>query len=111
MADDGYNGWSNYGTWVTALWLDNDETTYHETRALVREILAEGMDDCPFKDEDLRASWMVGNVANALRDETHNVMPDLGGSLWADLLGSAFGEIDWHEIARNYIYDASLADQ
>ena len=25
MSDRKYNGWTNYETWVTKLWMDNDE--------------------------------------------------------------------------------------
>ena len=27
-----YNGWTNYETWNVALWMDNDEPTYHIAR-------------------------------------------------------------------------------
>ena len=30
MADDKYNGFTNYETWVTVLWLENDEKLHHE---------------------------------------------------------------------------------
>ena len=27
-----FNGWTNYETWNVALWMDNDEPTYHIAR-------------------------------------------------------------------------------
>lgn len=30
-----YNGWKNYETWNVALWLDNDQGTYNETREMM----------------------------------------------------------------------------
>jgi len=32
-----YNGWTNYETWVTALWLDNDQASYAYWRAVACE--------------------------------------------------------------------------
>ena len=29
IADQGYNGWSNYETWNVALWMQNDEGLYN----------------------------------------------------------------------------------
>jgi hypothetical protein len=29
-------------------------------------------------------------------------MPDLGATMWADLLGAAFSEVNWREIAENF---------
>jgi hypothetical protein len=31
-----YNGWTNYETWNVALWVDNDESVYHEKLRLLR---------------------------------------------------------------------------
>ena len=28
MENQKYNGWNNYETWVTALWIDNDYNSY-----------------------------------------------------------------------------------
>lgn len=33
----GYNGWSNYETWLVALWLNNDQASYNALEALKAE--------------------------------------------------------------------------
>lgn len=33
----GYNGWSNYETWLVALWLNNDRLTYNALEAIKAE--------------------------------------------------------------------------
>ena len=91
----GYNGWANYETWLVSLQIDNDEGSYVWSRDLARECIM---------DED-EVSSQVYNLANLLRDELSEAMPDLGATLWADLLTSAFGEVDWHEIGENYLTD------
>lgn len=84
----GYNGWTNYETWAVALWIHNDEAEYETTRAMARAYADRTA-------ENEYADWLEAFV-----EET---MPDLGASLWADLLNASFSEVDWYEIAKNYI--------
>jgi len=35
-----YNGWYNYETWVTALWMDNEEPSYRYWREQAQEAIA-----------------------------------------------------------------------
>jgi hypothetical protein len=82
MSDKTYNGWSNYETWNVNLWLDNEPGTYDEKREIVRTATSE------YK------------AAQALKDWVEEMMPDLGATMWADLLGSALSEVDWDEIVE-----------
>jgi hypothetical protein len=87
--DETYNGWHNYETWAAALWIDNEEPTYRERCALA----------------DHAAS--IGALAETLKTwVTDELMPDLGASLAADLLGAALSEVDWSEIASNWYEEA-----
>lgn len=88
MSDTRYNGWVNYETWAANLWIDNDEGTYKEACRMARRA-----DD-------------VGDLACALKSWVESdMLPDLGSSLAADLLGAAVSEIHWHEIAEHYWED------
>ena len=120
---EGHNGWKNYETWVVALWIDNDESTYNERRRMCRAAEREAQDDSGcMQDEclchDMSASRQYGpcnlcgclwrSASGTLADElqrwvTDDLMPDLGASLAADLLGAALSEVDWHEIADNFL--------
>lgn len=85
----GYNGWTNYETWVTALWIDNEEGTYLMVRSIARDV---------FENNE----WTpLVQLADALKDlvEEWVVDEDQPASLATDLLLSAFGEIDFYEIA------------
>jgi hypothetical protein len=88
MSDTTYNGWRNYETWCVGLWIDNDEGLYHERNDLVREAAARG-----------------GDVAEACREWLVGLAPDLGASLWSDLLNAAMSEVDWHELAEHWVRD------
>jgi len=85
MTDEqGYQGWKNYETWAMALWIDNEEGSYYVAREIVSN-------DASYRSADALKEWMEES------------MPDLGASVWADLLNAAFGEVDWHEVASHYL--------
>lgn len=91
-----YNGWANYETWVTALWIDNEEGSYRARKELARDFVSIDGDDEPTND--------VEGYAVALKEwveETY--LPDLGPSLAADLLNAALGEVDWREMAEHFL--------
>jgi hypothetical protein len=81
--EDGYNGWSNYETWLVNLWWENDPETYD-----FAQTLTEGAKD-------------VWELANEIKEATEEgQVPNLGSTLAADLLNAALSEVDWDEIAR-----------
>lgn len=94
MKQNTYNGWSNYETWVTALWIDNDYGTYQYRCELVEAV----------KQEHLEDSDRSYCLASGLQDwiESQNPLAE-NADLFADLLNSALSEIDWQEIAENYL--------
>ena len=95
-----YNGWSNYETWAVALWLGNEEATYKYWRMCAQACVRENKEFDQAK----------GSLAAMLRDEFQESAPDLGASLWADLLNSALGEVDWYEIAGDLLEDFKPAE-
>jgi hypothetical protein len=84
----GYQGWTNYQTWAVALWVDNDEGLYHERIRVVRRSLARGN---------------AYDVERALKSWIEEMTPDMGATLWADLLTSALSDVDWSELAAHWI--------
>lgn len=108
MSESGYNGWKNYETWAYALWMDNEESSYNASRAMASEVLAEAADH----DNVGSGIWTerqaaVFTLADRLKDEAEEAMPDLQASVWSDLLRSAIQEIDWIEIASNLIEEVA----
>jgi hypothetical protein len=90
-----YEGWKNYETWATNLWISNEEPTYRHVVALAsaRE------NDEPYD--------LSNEIKEFVSDE---MMPDLGASLASDLLSAAVSEIDWIEIAEHWIADCPLPE-
>lgn len=90
--DHTYNGWSTYETWAMALWIDNEEWSYTSARVL-RDNARIGADD----------HLARVRLADELKNWQERKMPNLPASVFSDLLGAAFGEIDWFEIAEHYL--------
>ena len=75
-----YNGWSNYETWCVALWLGNDEGSYHTACELAQ--------DYP--------------LGYSIRDWCEDMAPDLGASMFSDLLNAALCKVDWIGVAESF---------
>ena len=107
MACDKYNGWTNYETWNVKLWMDNDEGSYHHYGELAQDCFESAAADEHFT----HAENAVFLLAERLKSDHEEAMQDLldndkmGASMWADLLGAALSEVNWHEIAEHMIED------
>lgn len=96
---EGYQGWSNYETWVTKLWMDNDKASYDYWRDATRDVMGRP------KDERTDA----GVLADRLKDEIEEGAPEIKASMYSDLLNSAISNIDFYEIAESLIADEKEA--
>lgn len=97
MADKTYSGWTNYETWCVNLWLTNEQGTEEELQRIVH---------------DRPINSMVGSIdvstamkADLLKDWVQEAMPDLGATMFTDLLGSALEMVNWREIIENHEHD------
>ena len=100
-----YNGWTNYETWVTALWLDNEQATQDYWREVARMCRADGR-------AALEANKTISTVDQAarlflverLQEEVAETTPLTDkSSLYADLLGAALERVNWYEIADHWL--------
>jgi hypothetical protein len=94
-----YNGWTNYETWNVNLWIDNEQGSYNYWREVAQETWDAAEADGTFSREE-RA---VFDLSERLKSETEDGAPDLGASMWSDLLSAALSEVNWREIAEHMI--------
>ena len=91
-----YQGYANYETWAVALWLDNDGALYDERLSVIDRAITEPDPERPHRTE----KWAV---ADALEAWVKGLAPDLGPTLWNDLLNASLGHVDWAELADGYL--------
>lgn len=99
----GYNGWKNYETWCVALWIDNEEPLYRERRRMMRQVWREAEDHAESGSAFTASELARGALSDSIKGWVSDMAPDLGGTLWADLLSAAISEVDWFEIADNWL--------
>ncbi len=110
--DKTYNGWSNYETWNVKLWLDNEQSSYSYWQEATREAIEEASEGGLSAYAKLTGTEIftpkeraILTLERRLKEEIENDTPDLGASMWSDLLNAALSEVDWHEIATSMIED------
>lgn len=78
----GYNGWSNYETWLMALWLNNEQASYDALEVLKAE-----------NESDYRKAERLKELVREVYDfETAGIA--------GDLINASFRRVDWLEIVR-----------
>lgn len=73
----GYQGWTNYETWLVALWINNDEYLHDEARTL----------ESP---ENLK-DWIESLLLEGEK-----------ASLKMDLITAALSKVNWKEIFKSF---------
>lgn len=102
-----YQGWENYPTWACALWISNEEGFYRYWLDQTKDIWEEAAEE---NQDDLEEASMEARIAlaNDLRQWLCQSVPDIGTSMFSDMLGWAIEQIDHYEIANNWLDDAEL---
>ncbi len=112
MADEKYNGWTNYETWVVKLWIDNDQ----ESQAYWLEQARGCARDAHTFDQVKDGIWTAEqsamfNLATVLELEHEaqfaegTARTEACAGVFIDLMGAALGRVHWNEIAANLLED------
>ena len=90
-----YNGWTNHATWLCNLWFD-------DLSPLFEDHIEDLSDEHDSKDEllDTLEEWIEQHV-----DEYVESIVDERVGFVMDLVGSAFRDIDFRDIAEHYVDD------
>lgn len=91
-AEKEYNGYHNYETWNVSLWIDNDQGM----QSYLIQLAEEATD--------------INELSNTIKDWILEEQPDLGCSMWSDLLSAAISEVDWYEIAELAFNEYHIVD-
>lgn len=91
---------TNKETWLVKLWIDNDQGMYFYWRDRTAQFLKS------VTQKDAR-----NLLAEALEEWFEELAPQLPTSAFSDLMTTAIGRIDWHEIADGLIENAAEAEQ
>lgn len=95
-----YNGWKNYETWNVALWLD--QATQKQCSEMAQSAYNNAKADGTFTRLE-RAKLDLANSLKAWIEES-NPLADTN-SMFSDMLNAALGEVDWYELAGNFLED------
>lgn len=99
-----YNGWTNYETWAVSLWIDNEHASqaywHQEAKRAIREsVHCETVRGGIWTSEEAARF----HLAKQLKDEITDAGPDIGATVYTDLLQAALDSVNWQEIADNLI--------
>lgn len=103
-----YNGWTNYETWNVALWIDNEQGSYNQWRSRCQGLLDETDVNDPIEE---RRSDAAVPLSRELQSEIEDANPLASdSSMWSDLLSAAISEVNWYEIASNWLADTEPSE-
>ena len=103
--DEPYDGSANYETWCVNRWL----TTCDEVSRQCQELAAIADDAALHSSLVFDGIWTTAEasrnlLADALREFVDELNPVADqSSVFADLMDTALGEVDWHEIADSFL--------
>ena len=92
--EHGYNGWTNYETWLVMLWIDNGDRDYFDD--MTRNVL----DDTERDNANYPLSRM-------LEEHFENEAADgsMSAGLFSDMLNASLSRVNWAEIADSLLDD------
>ena len=111
MKNTSYNGWTNYETWVVNMWMDNEQGSHDYWVSVARRIYEH---DAKEQKHFSKMEDAVGILADKLKNDHEEAKDEIferlemNCSLWADLLGAALAETNWHEIAEHLLQNVEV---
>lgn len=118
MTDSRYNGWTNYETWNVNLWMTNDEGSSEHWAEKAQDAYDSAESDQHFTREERATITLSESLKDDYEDQWQDILESAGSnhyrlssSMWADLMGAALSEVNWHEIAEHLMDDCDKASE
>ena len=96
-----YKGYANYETWLVAVWIDNDQASIDRWVDVAKHHynISEDREHFTKKEE------AIISFSESMKEWYEDSIPDSVdiGIFWSDMLYSALGSVDWHELAGKYM--------
>ena len=94
-----YNGWTNWETWVTNLWINEGLLDQFEMGEQARH----------FAETDEESATY--DMAGWIREQVENIIDELwldrnSASIVSDFVGGCLGDVNWMEIAGHWVDEA-----
>lgn len=99
---EGYNGWTNWETWVTNLWIDEGLLDLFEVGEQAR-YFAETNDSDP--------NFAAYELGRWIREQVEEFIGEQPAGLVSDYVGGCLSSVDWTEIARHHTDEAIRNEQ
>ena len=94
-----YQGYKNYETWALSLWLDNDCSRYNHWNSLAQDYVTDYGYEPKYPGT---YSFAAMALADNIKENIEDSVPELGNGIYSDLLNAAMSEIDYRELAKGY---------
>jgi hypothetical protein len=107
MADDKYNGFTNYETWVTVLWLENESRLQHEVEFRANSV-HEFYGSSKERD-DYFEGWVVSSLADTKVWDSDFPISIKDKELMRKDMGSTW-RINWKEVVDRFIEEGKLKE-
>ena len=97
---DGYNGYTNYETWVTSLWMDNEPSTNGFLYELANR---EPVHESEIAELVEKAYCLEQFVTEMVLTDPPTIFGQTMAGLGTDLLTHAIERINWQEIIESHV--------
>lgn len=100
MSDQTYEGWTNWETWVTLSWIENDEDLYKRILSTTKECLRN-------KRPKSNLAFKLERMVDGLVDD--KILPDYQTGLVMDYIQRGISKVNFDELADKYL-DTVMTD-
>ena len=97
-----FNGWTNYETWCTNLWMSETGDYYPEIAQTAWDQANEDSDYPGQTREQCATSDLSNSLKAEMEDQAEQWMGDQC-SMFADMLNSSLASVNWYELAEHLI--------